>query len=713
MTSYIDEVFGPGGLFAEAFPGYEARQGQVELSRMVEEAMRDGWPAMGEGPCGTGKGMAYGVPAAWHALHRRKKVLIVTANIALQEQLVTKDLPLLQRILPWLHPVLGRPFSFALLKGRSNYLCHSQLNLRDADINDFAFLKRATPEDEVAVERIREWAKTTETGDVSELPFIPAKHVWSRFAISSDDCKGRGCQFYKEGRCLPARAIEDAANADIVVTNYHLLFAHLAVRSMTGMDLVLPGFHLLVMDEAHEAADIARDFFGFMVTEGSVRKLAAWVKKEGGGNDPDLAEDMMSLAKAFFERVAAYAASDRYRRRLRIGGYASCGSLIDKIDQAARLAEKRMAGGGVKQPGQSAQQTMAELAVPGCYTPPDEHDKKISDDDAEARNALRRARKLAMDISEAVALDDPNKVYWIETDERGPKIKAKVIDVSSQIASELYGEHNESVKESVRIESVVMVSATMTTSSNFEFVRREMGVPDIALEIIAESPFDFERQGLMVVPQALPIPAAPEFPGAVAMVVERVIDDVGGRTLGLFTSYRIMNIVHDHIVRGRHRVLRQGEMPRTDLARVFKSDVASVLLGTESFWTGIDVPGEALTAVVIDKLPFPNMDDPFIDFVCAHDTEAFKNVLIPRAAMLLRQGVGRLIRSQTDIGVVVICDRRLVEKPYRHSFIASLPPMHRSRELGDVRRFLVARGALPEHETGDGASPIESIPPVE
>ena len=237
MTDYLSDVFGESGLFASHFPSYEMREGQVALARMVDEAMRDGRHALGEGPCGTGKGVAYGVPSVWHAHHNKKRIVIATANIALQEQLVTKDLPLLREVLPW-------PFAFALLKGRNNYLCLARLRESEAR-GELSGLYDDDQDREAT--KVLAWTKATKTGDVSELPFIPMSQVWSRFSVSSDECKGKDCPFFDE--CFAERAKAAAREADIVVTNYHLLFAHLSVRRETGQDLVLPPFDMLVLDE--------------------------------------------------------------------------------------------------------------------------------------------------------------------------------------------------------------------------------------------------------------------------------------------------------------------------------------------------------------------------------------------------------------------------------------------------------------------------------
>ncbi|MBN1529957.1 MAG: DEAD/DEAH box helicase family protein, partial [Thermoleophilaceae bacterium] len=550
MNDYLSEVFGERGRFASRFPGYEMREGQVALSRVVDRAMREGRHALGEGPCGTGKGVAYGVPSIWHCHHRKKRVVIATANIALQEQLVRKDLPLLAEVLPW-------PFTFALLKGRSNYLCLDRLRESEAR-GELAGMY--DDEQDRQAGAVLEWARRTETGDASELPFVPLPQVWSKVSVGPDECKGDDCPF-REG-CFAERAKATARAADIVVTNYHLLFAHIAVRRETGQDLVLPPFDLLVCDEAHEAAEIARDFFGFSVSEHTIRRLALYAADFG---DENLAERLRNEAQAFFARVAAFARSPAYRCRLRSEVPVSPVKLSKAAGSLSDLARLR------------------------------QEDERLSREErAKARNCNRLEVTAIGHICEALHQSDPAKVYWIDLDAKGrARLKAKPIDVSALLREELFG----------ATESVTMVSATLAAGGTFDFVRGELGVPDGALELIAESPFDFREQALLVVPDdGLPDPRELGFPEAVADLVGRVMDLCDGRTLGLFTSYRVLNAVYDRVRGNGHRVLRQGDMPRTELARVFKEDVRSVLLGTDSFWTGIDVPGEALTGLVIDKL---------------------------------------------------------------------------------------------------------------
>lgn len=583
----------------------------------------------------TGKSVAYAVPAIHHAHHEKKRVVIATANIALQEQLVRKDLPMLASVLPW-------PFTFALLKGRNNYACLARMAESEAR-GELRGLHDADQQRQF--DDVRAWAEATKTGDVSELAFIPQARVWSRFSVGSEECEGDGCPFRDD--CYAERAKATAQDADLVVTNYHLLFAHLAVRQATGQDLVLPAFDLLVLDEAHEAAEIAREFFGFTLSEHTFGRLASAAADLG--NKP-LAGALRQEALCLFATLADHARSPRYKKRLKAPGFANDESLQRALGELVALAKDR------------------------C-----ENEFAAKKERATARNLAKNATTVAARLSEGLAQANPACVYWLDVDDKGrTKLRGKPIDVSELLRAELFA----------RCPSVSLVSATLTTSGTFDFVRRELGVPEGALEVVAETPFDFASQALLVVPERLPDPRDADFIDEASRIFQLVVDACDGRTLGLFTSYRNLNAVYERLDGREHRVLRQGELPRAELTRLFKEDVGSILLGTESFWTGIDVAGEALTGLVIDKLPFPSPDDPVIDAICERDPRAFDNYLLPRAIITLRQGMGRLIRCKTDVGVAVLLDKRIAEKGYGKKFLKSLPPLLATRRVENITRFL-------------------------
>ena len=387
MNDYLSEVFGDGGLFASRFPGYEMREGQVALARMVDEAMRGGRHALGEGPCGTGKSVAYAVPAVHHAHHEKKRVVIATANIALQEQLVRKDLPMLASVLPW-------PFTFALLKGRNNYVCLDRMAESEArgELRGLYYDDQQRQVDDVLA-----WADATKTGDVSELAFIPHAQVWSKFSVGSEECKGDGCPFRDD--CYAERAKATAQGADIVATNYHMLFAHLAVRQATGQDLVLPAFDLLVLDEAHEAAEIAREFFGFTLSEHTFGRLASAAADLG---NKQLAGELRQEAQRLFATLADFARSPRYKKRLKAPAFANDAALQRALGKLVALAKGRAED---------------ELA-----------DKK---ERATARNVAKNAATAAARLSEGLAQSNPACVYWLDIDNKGrAKLRSKPIDSS-------------------------------------------------------------------------------------------------------------------------------------------------------------------------------------------------------------------------------------------------------------------------------------------
>jgi len=633
---YLDAVFAVDGPLAHALDGYEPRAGQIALARSVDDSIARGLHLLAEAPTGTGKSIGYAVPLTHHAAGGLRAV-IATANIALQEQLARKDLPLCARVLPW-------DVSFALLKGRNNYLCLQRLGETRA-AGRFAFA--ALPGDVEALAAIEAWADTTTTGDVSDLPFEPPPRLWRRFSVLAEDCPGAACRFHDD--CFAMRARAAAARASVVITNYHMLFAHLQLRDATGEELVLPHFDVAILDEGHKAADIARDFFGFRVTAGAVRFAGRLLPRAG---HEGLRAALEEQAAAFFAALLAHRRSADYRARLREPGRVPCEEVCAALRTAAR----------------------AYLVAAEAAQDAGEH--------ADLERAARRADTLADRVDAAMSLADRGAVYYLDVDdEERAALCCKLVDVAPFLARALF--------EPAR--SVTVTSATLSAGESFEFVRREVGV-DMARELIVESPFSFRDQCLLVVPDGMPLPSEPAFPAAVADTVAEVIDLARGRTLALFTSYRNLNLTRDRLALSGHRVLCQGALPRTTLIDEFRRDVHSVLLGTESFWGGVDVPGESLSCVVIDRLPFLTPDDPLLDAIAERDERCFVTQSLPRAVIAFKQAFGRLIRTATDRGVVVVLDRRILTRRYGEAFLQNLPRVRRTESLADVARFLDGDG---------------------
>ena len=712
MGNYIDETFGEGGLLAQKFEGYAPRPAQLQVVREIEQAIAGAEHTLTEAPCGVGKSIAYLVPAIFHATtgaaairaarvsdepaeyvtdrgerdeesdfdeefaggadraptpeEEPVRVVVVTANIALQEQLVIKDLPLLQSVLPQL-------FTFAIAKGRGQYLCLDRFDDAQAE-----FLLMG-PQGFDAKEQwatISQWAATTADGDLSELPFEPLAQLRTKMTVSADECLGKVCARFDA--CHAEKAKRKIATAQVIVTNYHLFFASLAMQKEFGKG-ILPPADIVILDEGHKAADVARSFFGFKISLGTVswatRLLVppkASKKSPIPPLDPELRARILEAAERFFDALLSFRRSRDYYARLVAPDAAPWKDL-----HALLLDAKRVYDGAAH----------TNLLAP---------DRK--------QEVLKASRKVAI-VAEAIrrAMQHPgsgivdangveNEVFFIEEQGRDQKKEAlcsMLVDVSDVLREELFNS---------KVRSVIVTSATLATKEaskgGFDWLSGELGAED-ARELQTPSPFDFEEQALLCIPSDLPDPKDREFHAKVAEVVCDAIEQAKGRTLGLFTSYKGLEAAYQRVQAefgDRYLVMRQGDAPRTQLIQRFKDNVSSILLGTESFWAGVDVPGESLSCVVIDKIPFSTPEDPVMSALDERLGRAFfKDVAIPRAAIQLRQGFGRLIRSAADRGVVVICDRRLTDKPYGRLLLASLPFARRSRDINDVGRFLAGR----------------------
>ncbi len=645
----VREYFGEGGKLASKLPGYRPREGQVQLAEAIDDAIFRQKHLIAEAPTGTGKSIAYLVPSILRAISERgkyersKAVIVVTANIALQEQLVKKDLPFLKE-------TLGVPFKFALMKGRNNYVCQDALAKEEA---------RSVLGSDPRAEALLEWARTTETGDVSEFPDTPNPAAWRRLAVGSDECKGSACRY--SSTCFANLARAEAATADVIVTNYHLFFAHLVIREKIRKrqaeghpgdpDHLLPPASTIIFDEAHKAADIARDFLGFQITKGSVD----WVIR---GLGQDVHSEAKQEADAFFAACLSLRRSKKYRARLKEGHGLDGVPFSRAMERVADHCKQILSGSAWS-----------------------------SDERAEYEAKLRRAKTIASQLLEATSPEtNQDSVYFLEETlgkVPGVAVKSKPIEVAPFMAEALFGQ----------FPTVVLTSATLATggSNPFAFVRKEMGITT-ATDLQVESPFDWASNAMLVIPRTMPDPKAEaaKYPAAVARHVREIVVAAKGRTLSLHTSNKLMDLAHRECSGLMYRVLKQGDAPRTRLINEFKADTSSVLFGVESFWAGIDIPGESLSCVVIDRLPFATPDDPLVDAIASRSDRWFFEFAIPRATIQLRQGLGRLIRTETDRGVVVVLDRRLVTMGYGRSMLGSLPKMRVADEVEDVSKFFAA-----------------------
>jgi len=655
----------------------------------------------------TGKSLAYAVPATYHAWQTGRPVVIVTANIALQEQLVAKDLPLVQGMVPW-------PFTFALMKGRNHYLCEAKRAERE--VRKFSgqgsFGYEMSHEEKRQLEAVDVWAQEChdqgpelESGDVSELPFEPLPSIWKLFSVTGEECTKEHCKF--KDRCFPNTAMAIARASQVVVTNYHMLFAHLQVFLATGLDLVLPPFETCIMDEAHKAADVAREYFGFKITQESVRRLARRLRKYP--HHDQLPHDLEQGAKLFFHAMFALRQHpERYKKKSRLTGDFS----PDEHDAWQHLRKALEETGQVFHGVYDTQAEALALAKTANDTsaPDDEDVRDLEHSVGAAEKDQDRCAKILAQLGEAM---DPkvnlDNVYFLEEDDKARvTVSSKLVLPSKVLGPLLFGKRARwrewdenggengwggwTVHEGNAI-TVVATSATLATNgASFGFAAAELGVPSKRLELIAPSPFDWARQCLFIVPAEMPEPQSPEFKDAVARTVERTLLLSGGRALCLFTSKRVMEYTYDAIVatcrRNHILLLKQGDAPRSRLIETFKSNVTSVLLGLESFWAGVDVPGESCSVVIIDRLPFATPDDPVLSVLSDRERDWFFKYSVPRAMIQLKQGFGRLIRSRECRGVVVCLDQRLSTKRYGRDFLRSLPPVPKSTRLEALVEWL-------------------------
>lgn len=610
---------------------YEPRLQQGQMALAVDTAIREDSGLVVESPCGTGKSMAYLVPAAYHALSGRGKALVATAHIALQEQLITKDLPLVRSALAGVGDLV-----YALMKGKNNYLCPLQVNQMRKVSLSFEFGDREAEE----AQAILDWSASTQTGDKSELPFTPRGSVWAKFGVGSEECLGKRCKVAQDGKCYLHMARAEAAKAHVVVTNHHML-----ISDVESGGQVLPKYEHLIVDEGHELAHVAREVLGYSLTAGRVIRLCHWLDKLAKKQQERLLKDS---AEAFFRSVERYAKSDKYSVRLRAKPPVQPGPFLSALDGADAAAG-------------SAWETTT---------------------DPTALLAQALAQGLKHEVESFVSYEEPERyVYWIqEHGERSVSLECRVLDPAPVLRSGLFDP----------AEAYVVTSATLSTAGDFSFVRRATGIPATARSLALSTPFDFQRRARFVVPDSVP-PSDRDFPRFVAEELLSLIRVAPGGVLGLFTSWRNMEAVVS-IIRSRMpsdaRLLVQGEAPRTQLVEEFRAVRRSVLCGVASFWQGVDVPGESLVAVLMDKLPFPSPGEPLVDAI--HENlgrSSFMEYDLPVACIRVQQGAGRLIRSATDYGAIVLMDPRVFTKGYGRKVLQSLPPMQILRSSENLKAF--------------------------
>ena len=647
--SDLSAIFAAGGPLAETIPGYRMRQQQLEMAQAIEDAIQHGRQLVAEAGTGTGKTFAYLIPA----LLSGGKVIISTGTKTLQDQLFNRDLPAVR-------DALKVPVTVAMLKGRANYVCHFHL---ERSVNEGRFMSR---DDARYVHIIRNFAENSATGDKSELVEVPENAtIWPAVTSTRDNCIGQECGFYKD--CFVMEARKRALAADVVVVNHHLFFADVMLRD-EGVAELLPSANTVIFDEAHQLPEVAGLFFGEDVSTSQLMELAR-----------DAHAEFLTTAKDCLALPEATAALEKAVRDFR---------LIFAYEGARMPVQKALALKNFESAYDDMQTRLKALS--------DILETQAERDPA-LENCWQRGLALQQQLQRWQQAENANLVRWVEVFSQSVQLHATPLSVAESFGKQLASQPR----------SWIFTSATLAVKSDFSHYLGQMGLEQAATGYW-NSPFDYGQQALLYVPQAMPEPNSPGYAASVAAVALPVIQASRGRAFVLCTSLRAMREVHallkDAFAREgmEYPILLQGESARSELLERFRRLGNAVLVGSQSFWEGVDVRGEALSVVIIDKLPFAPPDDPVlaarIDKMNAEGKNAFMEYQLPYAVITLKQGAGRLIRDEADRGVLMICDPRLISKPYGKRIWQSLPSFKRTRELADVEAFFATDLQPQQHQ---------------
>ncbi|HEX8837921.1 MAG TPA: helicase C-terminal domain-containing protein [Candidatus Acidoferrum sp.] len=655
------EVFGPGGFLEKCMQGgfdrsvvssdYEYRVAQLEMAELVHDAFESHHHAIVEAGTGTGKTLAYLIPAICSG----RRVVISTATKSLQEQLFQKDIPFLQK-----H--FAPNLRVAVMKGRSNFLCISKLN----QTQDQALLKGIEEVD--YFRQIKDWAKLTETGDRAELTFLPDdSELWGRLDARRDTCTGQKCSSFHA--CFVTGMHQRAKEADLIIVNHHLFFADLALKQ-DDFGSILPEYSAVVFDEAHEMEDVASDYFGRQISNFRFEELARDTDQtlrllhQGTPSLLRKTQRIRERSRSFFELFPSREGRFSFSRNERAAFVDQNRDTYDALVSALKSLE-------------------TELSA-------------LTNRPEELTRLARRSFELRQELSFLFESNEKNLVYWYERRNKGLFLTATPIDVSQILREKLFEQ----------FDTVIATSATLTVGGRFDYIRQRLGI-DHAKERTLPPEFDYPKQAMLYLPRKMPDVRDAGFSSKAADEIVQLLEHSQGRAFCLFTSYTQMNELFERV---RSRVsfplMLQGTAPRSALLERFKNTEAAVLFATASFWQGVDVPGDQLSCVIVDRLPFAVPSDPIVAArVAALQEEGrnpFSEFQVPQAVLSLKQGFGRLIRTKTDRGVLALLDTRIQRMPYGKIFLESLPRYRVTHELTDVARFL---GGCGEGKAANSASP--------
>ena len=631
-------IFGPGGLLERCMiGGYEHRRAQLEMAELVHDAFEKHHHAIVEAGTGTGKTLAYLLPAICSG----RRVVISTATKSLQEQLFHKDIPFLQK-----H--FAPELKVAVMKGRSNFLCR----VKTQQMVDQPMLKGIEEVD--GFRQIQDWSKLTETGDRAELTFLPDdSELWSRLDARRETCTGQKCPEFNP--CFVTAMHQRAKEADLIIVNHHLFFADLALKQ-DDFGSILPEYSAVVFDEAHEMEDVASDYFGRQISNYRFEELARdadqmlRLLKLGSASLLRRTQRIREKSRTFFDTFPARDGRFPFSRNERQAFLEEHRETFDALATALKGLELELA------------------AVPGKPE--------------ELMRIARRSFEIRQELTFLLESNERNFVYWYERRNKGVFLAATPIDVSQILRERLFE----------KFDTVILTSATLTVGGRFEYIRQRVGL-DHTKEGALPPEFDWAQQALLYLPRTIPDVRHAGFPAGAAEEIVKLLELSQGRAFCLFTSYSQMNDLYERV---RSRVsfplLLQGTAPRSALLERFKNTPGAVLFATSSFWQGVDVPGEQLSCVIVDRLPFAVPSDPIVaarvSALQEDGRNPFAEFQVPQAVLALKQGFGRLIRTKTDRGVLALLDSRIERMPYGKFFLESLPQYGRTQDLNDVARFL-------------------------
>ena len=630
----VEDILGRDGLLARSLEGFEFRDSQLQMALLIQEALQEKTPAIVEAGTGTGKTFGYLVPL----ILSQKKGVISTGTKNLQEQVFLKDIPLLEK-------ATGLKIDAMIMKGRKNYLCLHRYRQYFAQTS---LLETGTDKIRQGLEA---WLGKTEFADRAELPWLADNDtLWDALSATSDQCLGADCKFLNE--CFLSRLRSKAARSKIIIVNHHLFFADMKVKK-GGFGEIIPRFQVAVFDEAHSVEEIATTFLGEALSTNQLLGIANDLEKE----TKDFKDIDKIKLKAHLNAIKAGAETLRM--------------FFNNRGDKGRL-DHGILSDISKGPAREIRQGLRYIHAKAGFG---------ESDNTSLQAMPVRARDMEDLLDQILRKRDANWLNWYERRKRSLVLHASPLDISGRMNELLYE----------KVQAVVFTSATLSTNKTFDYIRTRLGLLD-ALEGIYPSHFDFETQTLMYIPRDLPPPNAPDFALEVARRSMDILKMTHGRALVLFTSYHNLNLVHQ-TMEGRipYTIHRQGDAPRSVLLEEFRRDIHSVLLATGSFWQGVDVPGESLSCLIIDKLPFDSPGEPLvaarIDAIRDQGGNPFMEYQVPSAIISLKQGLGRLIRKNSDKGILSVLDTRIMTSRYGRFFLDSLPEIPVSHELSDIGRF--------------------------